>query len=46
MNTSKIVTITIISLVILGICTTVIAIAKPHMHKTIMLEQIIYKRSK
>lgn len=46
MNTTKIVTITIVSLVILGICTTVIAVAKPHMHKTIMLEQIIYKRAK
>lgn len=46
MNTTKIVTITIISLVILGICTTVIAITKPRLHKMIMLEQIIYKRSK
>ncbi len=46
MNTTKILTITIVLLVILGICTTVIAVVKPHMHKTIMLEQIIYKRAK
>ncbi len=46
MNITKIAIITVISLVLIGFCTAVVANIKPHMHKMIMLEQIIYKRAK
>ena len=46
MDIKKIVSISIIFLVLLVIATAVIAQVKPQMHKTIMLEQIIYKRAK
>ncbi len=46
MNTSKIITVTVILFVILGICTCIVASTKPNMHKTMQLEQIIYKRGK
>lgn len=44
MDTKKIVTISLIAIVILAIATVVIAQIKPKMHKTIMLEQIIFKK--
>ena len=46
MNTTKIVIISIIALILIGISTALIVTLKPHMHKTVVLEQIIYKRSK
>lgn len=46
MNITKITIITVTSLVLIGLCTAAIANIKPHMHKMIMLEQIIYKRAK
>ena len=45
MDIKKIVTTSIIFIVLLAIATIVIAQVKPQMHKTIMFEQIIYKRS-
>lgn len=45
MNGTKIAIISIIILVILAISTTLIINIKPEMHKTIMLENIIFKRS-
>ncbi len=46
MDIKKIVTISIIFLVLLAIATVVIAQLKPQMHKSFMLEQIIYKKAK
>ncbi len=46
MNGTKIILISIIALVILSVSTAVIITLKPHMHKTIQLESIIYKRAK
>ncbi len=46
MNAIKIAIITIIILILLAIVTTITASMKPQMHKTIMLENIIFKRSK
>lgn len=46
MNTTKIAIISIIAVILVGISTALIASVKPHMHKTVVLEQIIYKRSK
>ena len=46
MDIKKIVTISVIFIVLLAIATVVIAQIKPQMHKTILLEQIIYKRAK
>ncbi len=46
MNGTKIALISVIVLVILALSTAVIANIKPKMHKTIMLENIIFKRSK
>lgn len=43
-NISKIIVIVIILFVALGVCTSVIAGLRPHMHKSFMLEQIIYKK--
>lgn len=45
MNLKKTITISIICLIFVGIFTGIIAVVKPKMHKTIMLEQIIFKRS-
>ena len=46
MNGTKIAIISVIVLVILALSTTLIANIRPQMHKTSMLENIIYKRSK
>lgn len=46
MNATKIAIITIIILILLALVTTVTMSMKPQMHKTIMLEKIIFKRSK
>lgn len=46
MNVTKITLITIIFLIILAVVTSIAANMKPQMHKTIMLENIIFKRSK
>jgi len=46
MDIKKIVTISIIFIALLAIATVVIIKLKPQMHKTILLEQIIYKRAK
>lgn len=46
MNITKIAIITIIMLIILAVVTTITTSMKPQMHKTIMLEKIIFKRSK
>jgi len=45
MNIKKLVTASIIFIVLLAIATIVIVQAKPQLHKTFMFEQIIYKRS-
>ena len=46
MNITKIAIITIIMLIILAVVTTITTSMKPQMHKTIMLENIIFTRSK
>lgn len=46
MDIKKVVTISVIFIVLLAIATVIIAQIKPQMHKTILLEQIIYKRAK
>ncbi len=46
MNGMKITVIAIITMVILAVSTAVIVNIKPQMHKTIQLENIIFKRSK
>lgn len=46
MSITKITIITIVSLLILSIATALIINIKPQMHKTIMLENIIFVRSK
>ncbi len=46
MNATKIAIITIIFLIIIAVATSFTANIKPKMHKTIMLENIIFKRSK
>ncbi len=46
MNVIKITIITIIILIILAVTTAITTSIKPKMHKTIMLENIIFKRSK
>ena len=46
MDIKKIITASIIFIVLLAIATVVIAQIKPQMHKTLMFEQIIYKRAK
>ena len=45
MDIKKIISISIIFIVLLAIATVVIAQVKPQMHKTFMFEQIIFKRS-
>lgn len=45
MNTKKIIMISLVCIVVMAIMTVVIAQIKPQMHKTIMFEQIIFKRS-
>ena len=46
MNVIKITIITIIILIIIAVTTAITTSIKPKMHKTIMLENIIFKRSK
>lgn len=46
MNATKIAITTIIILILLALLTTITMSMKPQMHKTIMLEKIIFKRSK
>lgn len=46
MNITKITIVTIVSLLIIGIATALIINIKPQMHKTIMLENIIFIRNK
>ena len=46
MNIKKILTVSIIFIVLLAIATIAIGQLKPQMHKTFMFEQIIYKRAK
>ena len=46
MSTNKIIAISLIAIVILASATVFVSFVKPKMHKTIMLEQIIYKRVK
>ncbi len=46
MSIKKIAVITIIALLIIGLATAMIINIKPGMHKTIMLENIIFIRSK
>ena len=45
MNIKKMIVISIIFIALLSVMTVIIAQVKPKMHKTIMLEQIIFKRS-
>ncbi len=46
MNITKIIIICIVTIAILGVATLVTAKINPKMHKTIKLENIIFKRSK
>ncbi len=46
MSTTKIFIISIVTLLIIAAATTLIINVKPQMHKTIMLENIIFIRSK
>ena len=46
MDAKKIITISIIALFITSLVTLGILISKPEMHKTMILENIIYKRTK
>ncbi len=46
MNITKITIVTIVSLLVIGIATALIINIKPQMHKTIMLENIIFIRNK
>ena len=45
MDTKKIVTFSLIFIMLLAVATVIIAQMKPQMHKMIMFEQIIFKRS-
>ena len=46
MDIKKLITMSIIFIVLLAIATAVIIQIKPQMHKMLMFEQIIYKRAK
>lgn len=45
MDTKKIITVSLICLAVMAVMTILAAQIKPKMHKTIMFEQIIFKRS-
>lgn len=46
MDTKKIITISIIFIVLLAAATATIAIVKPQMHKSFQFQQIIFKKVK
>ena len=45
MDIKKIVIISIVFIILLALATVIISQIKPQMHKTILFEQIIFKRS-